>query len=45
MRRKLTFWRVLAVAVVVMAVIAVARTMSDRVGFGGGRDYIARVTI
>jgi protease-4 len=45
MRRKLTFWRVLAVAVVVIAVIAVARTMSNRIGFGGGRDYIARVTI
>ena len=45
MRRKLTFWRVLAVAVVVIAVIAVARAMSGRVGGSGGRDYVARVTI
>jgi protease-4 len=44
-RRKLTFWRVLAVAIAVVAVLVVARTVSGRVGFGGGRDYIARVTI
>jgi protease-4 len=45
MRRKLTFWRVLTVAVIVLAVVVVARSFSNRIGFGVGRDYIARVTI
>jgi protease-4 len=45
MRRKLTFWRVLAVIVIVLAVIVVGRLVSNRVGFGGGGAYIARVTI
>jgi protease-4 len=45
MRRKLTFWRVVAVALVVLAVIAVAVPASERAGFGGAGAYIARVTI
>jgi len=45
MRRKLTFWRVLAIAVLVLAVAAVAALASRRVGFYGVSPYIARVTI
>jgi len=45
MRRKLTFWRVLAVVVIVLAVAAVAELASRRSGFGGAGAYIARVTI
>ena len=43
MRRKLTFWRVVAVAVVVLAIGAVASLVSRR-GLVSG-PYIARVTI
>jgi len=45
MRRKLTFWRVLAVVIVVLAVIGAAVQVSDRTGFAGAGAYIARVTI
>jgi len=45
MRRKLTFWRVLAVVVIALAVIGVAVQVSDRTGFAGAGAYIARVTI
>ena len=45
MRRKLTFWRVTAIAVLVLAVAAVAELASRRTGFGGAGAYIARVTI
>jgi len=43
MRRKLTFWRVVAVAAIVVAVIGGAALISNRAGVGGA--YIARVTI
>jgi protease IV len=45
MRRKLTFWRVLAVAVVIVAIGAVAAAWSHRANFGGTSSYIARVNI
>jgi protease-4 len=45
MRRKLTFWRVIAVGVVVLAVVGVAMLGSNRMGLTGVRPYIARVTI
>jgi len=45
MRRKLTFWRVIAIAVIVLAVAGVAALGSNRAGFTGVRPYIARVTI
>ncbi len=45
MRRKLTFWRVLAIAVIVIAVAAAAQLVSRRTGFAGAGAYIARVTI
>jgi protease-4 len=45
MRRKLTFWRVAAVAIAVAGVVAVAALLSNRVGLGGAGAYIARVTI
>ena len=44
MRRKLTFWRVIAIGVVVLAVAGVAALGSNRAGFTGVRPYIARVT-
>jgi protease IV len=44
MRRKLTFWRVLAIAVLVIAIVAVAAAYGGRNGVIGG-PYIARVTI
>ena len=44
MRRKLTFWRVLAALLVVAAIIGVAATLSRRAaGFGGA--YVARIKI
>jgi protease IV len=43
MRRKLTFWRVLAVAVIVLAVIAAAGLASKRSGLTGA--YIARISV
>jgi len=47
MRRKLTFWRVLAFAVAILAVIGTAATLARRsdVGIAAGGDYIARVKI
>src|SRR5215217_8234238 len=48
MRRKLTFWRVLAVLVAVVAVVTVATTVARRGGssaLSAGGDYIARVKI
>jgi protease IV len=45
MRRKLTFWRVLAVAVVILAIAGVAAAWSHRSNFGGASSYIARVNI
>src|SRR5580693_2369183 len=45
MRRKLTFWRVIAIGVIVLAVAGVAVLQSNRMGLFGARPYIARVTI
>jgi len=45
MRRKLTFWRVLAVVVIVLAIGGFAELLSNRTGFAGAGAYIARVTI
>ena len=45
MRRKLTFWRVLAVIIAIAAVIAFAAAINKTGGLFGGRDYIARVKI
>src|SRR5580698_7734152 len=45
MRRKLTFWRVTAVLVVVLVIAAIAAVTSHRLGAFGVRPYIARVTI
>jgi protease-4 len=45
MRRKLTFWRVLAIVVIAGAVIGAAALVSNRAGFAGAGAYIARVTI
>jgi protease-4 len=45
MRRKLTFWRTLTVAVVILAIAAIAAAWSNRTGFAGAGSYIARVTI
>jgi protease-4 len=47
MRRKLTFWRVLAVLIALVAVVGVAATVVKRDGAGltAGSDYIARVKI
>ena len=47
MRRKLTFWRVLAIFIAVVAIVAVTATVARR-GDGGitaGGDHIARVKI
>jgi protease-4 len=47
MRRKLTFWRVLAVFIAVVAIVAVTATVARRGGAGltAGGDHIARVKI
>jgi protease IV len=45
MRRKLTFWRVLAVVVMVLAIGGLAELAGRRTGLGGAGAYIARVTI
>jgi protease IV len=45
MRRKLTFWRVLAVVVIVLAIGALAGLAGNRTGWGGAGAYIARITI
>jgi protease-4 len=47
-RRKLTFWRVLAVLIAICAIVAVTATVTRRDGVGGltaGSDHIARVRI
>ena len=47
MRRKLTFWRVLAFLVAIVAIVGVAATVARRSDLGvvAGGDYIARVKI
>ena len=45
MRRKLTFWRVVAVVLIVLAVAGFAALLGNRTGFAGAGAYIARVTI
>jgi protease-4 len=46
LRRKLTFWRVVAFLVVIVAVLATAAVLSDRrPGLGTARGEIARLTI
>jgi protease-4 len=45
MRRKLTFWRVVAVVVIVLAAAGFAALLGNRTGFAGAGAYIARVTI
>jgi protease IV len=45
MRRKLTFWRVLAIAVIVLGIAGVAAMSGSRIGLLGVRPYIARVTV
>ena len=45
LRRKLTFWRVLAIVVIVIGLAATAAIASNRAGLFGVRPYIARVTI
>jgi protease-4 len=45
MRRKLTFWRVVAIGVIVVAIAGIAALGSNRMGLMGVRPYIARVTI
>jgi protease IV len=44
MRRKLTFWRTVAILLIIAAIAAVAAAGSNRLGLGV-RPYIARVTI
>jgi protease-4 len=44
-RRKLTFWRAIAVVAIIVAVVAAGTLVSRRTGFGGAGAYIARVTI
>lgn len=45
MRRKLTFWRVVAVAMIVLAIAGLAASERNRLGVFAGSDYIARVTV
>jgi len=45
MRRKLTFWRVLAVLFIAVVIVGTAAILGRRTGFAGVGDYIARVTI
>jgi protease-4 len=45
MRRKLTFWRVVAVLVIVLAIGITAAAISRRSGLIEGGSYVARVTI
>jgi protease-4 len=44
-RRKLTFWRVTAIALIVLGIAGAAVMTSNRMGWVGVRPYIARVTI
>src|SRR5580700_46461 len=43
MRRKLTFWRVLAIAVIILGIAGVAAALGKRDGFAS--SYIARITV
>jgi protease-4 len=45
MRRKLTFWRALAIAVIALGIAGAAALSSNRIGLLGVRPYIARVTV
>ena len=45
LRRKPTFWRVVAVGLIVVAIARAALLGSNRMGLTGVRPYIARVTI
>ena len=47
MRRKLTFWRVLAFLVAIVAIVGVAATLARRsdIAAAAGGDYIARIKI
>ena len=45
LRRKLTFWRVVAIGLIVLAIAGAALLGSNRTGLTGVRPYIARVTI
>jgi protease-4 len=45
MRRKLTFWRVLAIAVIVLGIAGLVALSGNRTGLFGVRPYIARVTV
>ena len=45
MRRKLTFWRIVAFALIILAIAGAAMFGSNRLGLTGVRPYIARVTI
>ena len=45
LRRKLTFWRVLAIVVIVIGLAGMAAIASNRAGLFGVRPYVARVTI
>src|SRR5256714_11778016 len=45
MRRKLTFWRVLAIMVAIAAIVALAATVRRSDVLTAGGDYIARVKI
>jgi protease IV len=44
MRRKLTFWRVVAIALIVLAVVVTAAALGHRGGLGTG-PYIARISV
>jgi protease-4 len=44
MRRKLTFWRVVAIMLIVLALFVVAAVVGNRSGFGTG-PYIARISV
>src|SRR6202167_6321746 len=45
MRRKLTFWRVLAIAGIVLGIAGLVALSGIRTGLFGVRPYIARVTV
>lgn len=45
LRRKLTFWRVFAIVVILLVIAGAVAATSNRIGLTGARPYIARVTI